>query len=1126
MRIIKIYSDTTKGCIFFDGSTVEPKFLGTIQAIPHPTAPGRIIVYRLDRLRSDGVSFRVIFRRLKFERVSNRDGENLHSDLGYTRQQVVDYINEQASAFQTVSSTRPAIGETIGFKLDATSTTILVNNGESFGINTLKATLTEGGLIQITSTDFSNNSVVYYDEIDPSIVEVNDAAVAGGPQDIVNVLNELFTAGPFEAVVISDPYSTMIADVDGEFAGYTLEGSAAVDPEGNDIFTATGSTNYAGLKSVATIDQAGEYFTFDIRGEGQIGFGLVHSDASYAAGHYSGNASYADPSTFAVGNSAHYGFQFSHWFHPTPNGSWTNYGANTLYSIRPGWSNWDQKQDWIDGNPVKIRVGIDTNGFISVESLQNDSTWVVHARTTYPVPDGGEYHLGIKAANSSPRVFSAPKVHLLEPEAPTLYARIIESPDGVFQYPLFATEDEANYYDSKSGGSGTGSSHQHVFADDPTGTTWYMPDNGGTMAGTSSVVGELFEGQFLTYTEITSLTNADLTPPVFVAFPLVAYEGVAVNYQTQPMDTNYVTTITNLPAGLVDMGGGMIGGTPAPVPGTTINDYERTNIVVTRTNSYGSSVGGMTIDVYNTDVPVTPVAGFSHVSGSNPLVDSDTLDAGSAVTIDNVVDDGNRFIINKEWLDGTVLPAITAGTGAKQVFIGFGASGADWSTGPTGADYDLAYGFYADDTSRAQNNWKLRIYKSGVQVNNIGVGGQTSGLYDYVLMNEGTEIRVASLVESQGHSASSYVWDATDTNWKYPQVLTGQSAGNKTITIATNGVQLDLDGGEFSEVTEPAAPVVTNDTPWTKALDFSGSSERAQQVTNNPNYIPLAMDGLSATASANSDTSKTSGHIYSRPWATAVVFKLDLNASNQHIWNFGEGSSGDNIYLRVDAQRQLYFGWGRDGSLNELRFTADIGTGNWYGVYIAHKGARYNSSNATAANLADAFDIRLAGSHNSWTMSSNLSTSSNWSTLATSTGGRMDRQVSNYLTLGGRGANRSFHGKIASFVTTTLRINQAMPSDAEVLTMVTDPVKWLNDYKVGNQYRVAYGQSEATFSLVNYLTWAAGSTQVWLMGDGTNDSYSNMIRNQVYPAGQNYGKLNLISMVSNDIQNVTIPGLT
>ena len=46
------------------------------------------------------------------------------------------------------------------------------------------------------------------------------------------------------------------------------------------------------------------------------------------------------------------------------------------------------------------------------------------------------------------------------------------------------------------------------------------------------------------------------------------------------------------------------------------------------------------------------------------------------------------------------------------------------------------------------------------------------------------------------------------------------------------------------------------------------------------------------------------------------------------------------------------------------------------------------------------------------------------------------------------------------------------------------------------------------------------------MGDGSNDSYSNMIRNQVHVDDQNETKLNLISMVSSDIQDVRIEGLT
>jgi hypothetical protein len=50
-------------------------------------------------------------------------------------------------------------------------------------------------------------------------------------------------------------------------------------------------------------------------------------------------------------------------------------------------------------------------------------------------------------------------------------------------------------------------------------------------------------------------------------------------------------------------------------------------------------------------------------------------------------------------------------------------------------------------------------------------------------------------------------------------------------------------------------------------------------------------------------------------------------------------------------------------------------------------------------------------------------------------------------------------------------------------------------------------------------------TQVWLMGDGTSDAYSK-IRNQIYVAEQNFTPLDMISMVSNDIQTVSIPGLS
>ena len=929
---IKIYGDVVKGCIFFDGSTVEPKFLGTILAEVKADETDRVVIYRTDRQDSLGNN-RQLFKRLQPVRIQNEGGEDLVTALSYTTQQVVDYINEQANLSASVN---PVVdtslnGIEVGFKLDATSTSIIFDNGYQYGVNTIKAMDTGDGLITIKSIE---DARVLFTELDHTMVDINSSDAVGGLNDVINVLNELFTVGAFESVVISDPYSTMIADVNGVDAGYTLEGVDAVDPVGDDIFTydGTGYPNYAGLKSTATIDQAGEYYTFDIRGEGTIGFGLVHTQDSYNNGLFSGTSIYANPTSFAAVNSAHYGFQFSHWFHPTPNGSWTNYGANTTYSMRAGWSNFngtDEQADWLAGNPIKVRVGIDSNSYISIETLRNGSEWVVHSRTSYPIQEGAEFSLGIKTNHTGSRVFSLPKVHLLEPVAPTMYFRYIESPDGVFHYPLFTTAEEAEYYDEIHNGltAGTGSSHTHTYADDPTNTTWYMPEASHDPTSyqySSAPSNETFNGQPANYTAITSLTNADLTPSQFVGSDISQEEGTAVNLQVTPQGASWSTSVSITPSGsgLVYDGYSLVQGTLADVGSDTVY-----TVTVTRANSYGSSIGSMTVT-------------------------------------------------------------------------------------------------------------------------------------------------------------------ATD-----------------------------------------VAPVQSNDTAWTKALDFSGSNEHLKMVSPYYTNSPLRMSNKGITTSAPSTVGNTSNDSNARAWATSIVFQIDGNNSNQHIWNSGEGSNtnDDNVYLRMSASRQLFFGWGRGSNNNEClihNYLQPYGS-IWYGVYIAHNGTRLSASNATAANLADAFDIRII-SNGDWTynLNSNKSTEAYWNYGGT--GQRMDRAIAGDFTIGGRGNNRNFHGKVASMVVTTLMRNQVMPTDAEISLMITDPVKWVSDYKLGQTFMSTSGGGTYTFpSSIPAGDWnAVRSTQVYLMGDGINDSYSNGIRNYIYTSDANNTRLQLNSMVSNDIETVNINGLT
>ena len=469
---IKIIRNEEGNCIQFEGTTLPVYWNACLSAKVNGSNPNNIDIVNNIETGQTGIEKQELTNE-HYTNFLDKDGNSFNNV-----QDTIDYINSSANASGVTGNGIDLSNQTVCFSLDATSTSIMLDNGYSFGVNTIKA-ISNGGVIEIVSND-SNNNILHFFQLDHTNTCINGQPVSGGLNDVINTLNELFTVGAFESVVIADPYSTMIADVSGEDTTVSYVGYG-IDVVGDDIYGSTNSNSQNGLLTTETIDQAGEYFTFDIRNEGTIGFGLVHTQDSYDNGYWSGYQPYANPTSFGVSNSAHYGFQFSHWFHPTPNGSWTNYGANTSYSMRSGWSNFngtDEQTDWLNGNPIKVRVGIDENGYISIDTLRDGVTWVAHSRTSYPVVQGSEFRLGIKTNHTGARVYSLPKVHLLEESAPTMYFRYIESPDGVFHYPLFTTAEEAKYYDEIHNGLsvGSGSSHTHTYADDPTNTTWYMPE--------------------------------------------------------------------------------------------------------------------------------------------------------------------------------------------------------------------------------------------------------------------------------------------------------------------------------------------------------------------------------------------------------------------------------------------------------------------------------------------------------------------------------------------------------------------------------------------------------------------------------------------------------------------------
>ena len=136
----------------------------------------------------------------------------------------------------------------------------------------------------------------------------------------------------------------------------------------------------------------------------------------------------------------------------------------------------------------------------------------------------------------------------------------------------------------------------------------------------------------------------------------------------------------------------------------------------------------------------------------------------------------------------------------------------------------------------------------------------------------------------------------------------------------------------------------------------------------------------------------------------------------------------------------------------------------------------------------------------------------------------MDRTVAGDFTVGARGTGYSFRGKVASMVVHCLEANSAMQSDAEIELMITDPVTWETDYLIGNPYRrPVYATSSTNYQ--KDTSEGFRNNQTWLMGDGPNDAFSN-IRNNQRPIFVSYTSLDMVNMASNDIQTVSIPGLS
>ena len=160
-----------------------------------------------------------------------------------------------------------------------------------------------------------------------------------------------------------------------------------------------------------------------------------------------------------------------------------------------------------------------------------------------------------------------------------------------------------------------------------------MPDNG-QMNGIIAPYNIVFNGQTVLFTEITSLTNAALTPTAFSDTTITVNELTQINYQLSPVDVDYVTSIGGISAWSIS-GNLLQGIAPEVADDNVTNPSDTTTVTVYRTRNGFTSTGTLTIVINNLTPPTTAPTGFTLTEGS--MADANTLDSGTVVTLDDTL---------------------------------------------------------------------------------------------------------------------------------------------------------------------------------------------------------------------------------------------------------------------------------------------------------------------------------------------------------------------------------------------------------------------------------------------------------------------------------------------------------
>lgn len=180
---IKITRNEAANCINFVGSTNPAYFNACLSAEINSEDSDRIDIINDIRTEEGGVT-EYEFYAVDYTDFADKDGNAFAS-----AQAAVDYVNANANVANNTGRFLLSATDTIDFTTDQTETTVLLDNGDAYAVNSIRAVANDDGHINIIKHTVD---VAIYTDLRVANASIDGTAVTQTLATAVNELNALF----------------------------------------------------------------------------------------------------------------------------------------------------------------------------------------------------------------------------------------------------------------------------------------------------------------------------------------------------------------------------------------------------------------------------------------------------------------------------------------------------------------------------------------------------------------------------------------------------------------------------------------------------------------------------------------------------------------------------------------------------------------------------------------------------------------------------------------------------------------------------------------------------------------------------------------------------------------------